>query len=215
VRPWLRIALVVLLAFLAFGSWHGEVRLVKGWEGLAWLDGYPWAAVPVCLAIALAAWIGADQKTRRPAIRVLAFLLVSWGLLLLCFEIAKASLFALHSVGFLFYFPEMLKQGSLWDMLYELGLFLGVPLAVILTSVGLYWAIYLFLQRISQWTLLFLILGLILIMPASLATCHVLSAIDYRTDYFHAVKMGYPAFWAVVLVGAAVMLGRMITKEGK
>jgi len=209
----LRILWILLLAFLAFGLWYGEVRFVKGGEGLNWLEGYPWAAVPVCLAIALAAWIGAGQKRGRSAVRVAAFLLISWGILFLSFEIAKASLFALHSVGFLFYFPEMLKQGSLWDRLYELGLFLGVPLAVILTSVGLYWAIHLFLQRISQWTLLFLILGLILIMPASLATCHVLSAIDCRTDYFHAVKMGYPAFWAVALVGAAAGLGRHVTKE--
>lgn len=188
---------------------------MKGWEGLNWLTGYPWAAVPICLAIALSAWIGAGSRKGGSAARCIAFLALAWGLLLACFELAKASLFALHSVGFLFYFPEMLKQGSLLDRLYELGLFLGVPLAVLLASVGLYWAVRLFLQRISQWTLLFLILGLILVMPTSLATCHVLSAIDYRTDYFHAVKMGYPAFWAVVLVGVAVMLGRKITKEMK
>ena len=117
--------------------------------------------------------------------------------------------------GFFGFFPELLKQGDLWSRLHELVLLLGIPLAVLLAGLGLFLAIRLFLQRISQWTLLFLILGLILIMPASLATCHVLSAIDYRTDYFHAVKMGYPAFWAVVLVGAAVMLGRKITKEVK
>lgn len=188
---------------------------MKGWEGLNWLGGYPWAAVPVCLAIALAAWIGAGSRKRGNAVQLIAFPILAWGLLLACFELARASLFALHSMGFLLYLPDLLKQGSLWNRLYNLGLFLGIPLAVLLTSVGLYWAVCLFHQRISQWTLLFLILGLILIMPASLATCHVLSAIDYRTDYFHAIKMGYPAFWAVVLVGAAVMLGRKITKEMK
>jgi hypothetical protein len=188
---------------------------VKGWEGLNWLSGYPWAAVPVCLAITLAAWIGAGSRKRESGGRFIAFLILAWGLLLLCFELAKASLYILHSVGFLWYFPDLLKQGSLWSRLHDLGLFLGIPLAVLLTSVGLYWAVCLFHQRISRWTLLILILGLILIMPASLATCHVLSAVDYRTDYFHAVKMGYPAFWAVVLVGAAVMLGRKITKEVK
>jgi len=188
---------------------------VKGWEGLNWLTGYPWAAVPVCLAIALAAWIGAGSRKRVSAVRFIAFLILAWGLLLLCFELARSSLYTLHSVGFLLYLPDLLKQGSLWNRLYDLVLLLGIPLAVLLAGPGLFLAIRLFLQRISQWTLLFLILGLILIVPASLATCHVLSAIDYRTDYFHAVKMGYPAFWAVVLVGAAVMLGRKITKEVK
>ena len=188
---------------------------MKGWAGLNWLGGYPCAAVPVCLAIALAAWIGAGSRKPRSAVRSIAFLVLVWGLLLLCFELARSSLYTLHSVGFLWFFPELLKQGDLWSRLHELVLLLGIPLAVLLAGLGLFLAIRLFLQRISQWTLLFLILGLILIMPASLATCHVLSAIDYRTDYFHAVKMGYPAFWAVVLVGAAVMLGRKITKEVK
>jgi len=188
---------------------------VKGWAGLNWLGGYPCAAVPVCLAIALAAWIGAGSRKQESAVRFIAFQVLAWGLLLLCFELARSSLYALHTVGFLWFFPDLLKQGSLWNRLYNLGLFLGIPLAVLLASVGLFWAVCLFHQRISQWTLLFLILGLILIMPASLATCHVLSAIDYRMDYFHAVKIGYPAFWAVVLVGTAVMLGRKITKEVK
>jgi hypothetical protein len=191
------------------------VRFVKGWAGLNWLGGYPWAAVPVCLAIALAAWIGAGSRKPRSADRFIAFLFLAWGLLLLCFELARSSLYTLHSVGYLRYFPDLLKQGSFWSRLHDLVLLLGVPLAILLAGLGLCLLARLFLPRVSRWTLLFLLLGLVLIMPASLATCHVLSAIDYRTDYFHAVKMGYPAFWAVVLVGTAVMFGRKITKEVK
>jgi hypothetical protein len=188
---------------------------VKGWKGLNWLGGYPWAGVPVCLAITLAAWVGAGWLPKKSALRSGLFLLLAWLVLLACFEIARASLFALHSSWVPLYLPDRLMQGSLPDRLHEHILLLGVPLAVLLASAGIFLFVRLFLLRISWWTLLFLVLGLILIMPASLVTCHLLSAFDYRTDYFHAVKMGYPAFWAVVFVGVAVMLGRKITKEMK
>ena len=211
----MRIILILLLAFLAFGFWYGEVRFVKGWKGLNWLGGYPWSAVPICLLIALAAWIGAASRKRGNAVQFIAFPILAWGLLLVCFEIAKASLFALASPRFLLYQPDLLRQGSLLDRLRELSLLLGVPLAILLASLGLWLLARLFLQRMSWWTLLFLLLGLVLIIPASLVTIHLLPAINGQTDDIHAVKMGYPAFWAVVLVGAAVMLGRKITKEVK
>lgn len=188
---------------------------MKGWAGLNWLGGYPWAAVPVCLAIALAAWIGAGSRKQESAVRFIAFLVLAWGLLLACFELAKASLFALASPGFLLYQPDLLRQGSLLDRFRELSLLLGVPLAILLASLGLFLISRLFLPRMSWWTVLLLLLGLVLIIPASLATIRFLPAINGQTDDIHAIKMGYPAFWAVVLVGTAVMLGRKITKKVK
>jgi len=40
-------ALVVVAgAFAAWGLWMGEVIWVKGWAGLAWLEGFNWSPFP-------------------------------------------------------------------------------------------------------------------------------------------------------------------------
>jgi hypothetical protein len=47
-----RAAAVVVLGLVAFGLWLGEMVWVKGWPGLAWLNGYPYAAVGVAALVA-------------------------------------------------------------------------------------------------------------------------------------------------------------------
>jgi hypothetical protein len=53
-RALVRAAVVVALGLLAFGLWLWEVLKVKGWPGLAWLNGYPYSAIGVAALVAVA-----------------------------------------------------------------------------------------------------------------------------------------------------------------
>jgi len=204
-----RVLVIVGLGLLAVALWLTEVLWIKGWQGLRWLEGYPWAAVPVCLLVALGALIAIRGETvrpvRRPASFVVAVGITSWT----SFEIARVSLIALHTPNWLFLDPGLHALALRISVLSPL---MRLALALALASVGVYVSVRFFLRPMSRWTILYLAAALLLVIPASLLTIRVVPAINGTTDYLHAVKMGYPTFWTVVLVGAAVALGCRATR---
>lgn len=204
-----RVLGIVALGLAAIGLWLAEVLRVKGWQGLRWLDGYPWAAVPVCLFVALGALIAAGGETVRPVRRPAGFVVAVWITSLGSFEISRVSLIDLHTPSWLLLDPELV---TLWMKISLLSPLIRLAVAVALASVGIYLSIHFFLRPISRWTILYLAGGFLLVVPASLLTIRVVPAINGATDYLHAVKMGYPTFWTVVLVGAAIGLGRRATR---
>jgi hypothetical protein len=58
-------------------------------------------------------------------------------------------------------------------------------------------------HRISGWSWCFFLSAFLLILPLSLVTIQVVPALHNETDLINAVKMGYPAFWSVLLIGIA------------
>ena len=54
----------------------------------------------------------------------------------------------------------------------------------------------------------YLALALLLVLPLSFATIHVVPALNGSSDEIHAIKMGYPVFWTALLVPAALRLGK-------
>jgi hypothetical protein len=118
------------LGLLSTGIWLGEVIWLKGWEGLRWLDGYPWAAPPTALAVSLGALVAGSGRTHTSWRRRGAFLIMVWAALWASFEVSRYSLFALHSRGFIMY----LGTGSLSQKLDDVGVVMTVPFAVVLAS---------------------------------------------------------------------------------
>jgi len=198
---------IVALGLLAAGLWLAEVLRVKGWEGLRWLGGYPWAAVPTCLFVALAALIAARGEAVRPAFRHAGFVIAVWATSWVSFEVSRVGLIALHT-------PSLVDFVSvtLWMKLALLDPLIRLVCAVALAVMGIYLGVRFLLRPISRWTILYLAVALLLVVPACLLTIRVVPAVNGATDYLHAVTMGYPTFWTVVLVAAAVALGRRVTR---
>lgn len=134
--PWRSAVIVGCIGLLATGFWLAEVAWVKGWEGLKWLRGYPWAGPVTAVAAALGALTAGAPRGGPPPRRA----------------------------------PPPRRRESVDNTLCRFG----VPARR---------------ARISSYH--------------SSPSC-----LNRATDYIHAVKMGYPAFWTVVLVAAAVALGR-------
>jgi hypothetical protein len=197
----LRGAAVVAMGLAGFGLWLGEVLWVKGWEGLRWLGGYPYASIGVAALVPLAILVALGQ---RPAARRLAgFLVWTTGVGVGCFELARESIFALASRDHL----AILNSGSLASRMGTVAGIAALPLSAVLAAAGIYAAVRFFLRPLTAWTILYLVVGIGLVVPASMLTIHLFPALYGYTDHVHAVKMGYPAFWVVVLLAAAVALG--------
>ena len=57
--------------------------------------------------------------------------------------------------------------------------------------------------------------ALLLVLPLSFATIHLLPALNGSTDEIHAIKMGYPVFWTALLVPTALRLGKKASPPGQ
>jgi hypothetical protein len=53
---------------------------------------------------------------------------------------------------------------------------------------------------------------LILVLPLSFTTIRMLPALNGSTDELHSIKMGYPVFWAALIVPLALRIGRKTRK---
>ena len=104
--------LVGMLGLLSTGIWLGEVVLVKGWERLHWLQGYPWAAPVTALAPALGTLAAGSPLAKLSFRRVAVFLVVVWAVLWLSFEMCRLALIRLHATSHLPYVKG--RRWSTW-----------------------------------------------------------------------------------------------------
>jgi hypothetical protein len=188
------VLLVVLAgALAAWSMWWTEIWWFKGWNSLAWLSGYNWSAIPICLCIAAVSSIAPARSI--PLGRRLCFVgiasLLMWG----AFDIGRAALFELGQS----WFP---RGGGLDTWLATL----------LLADVGVAFALFFcankLLTPLHAWTSLLLLLALSAVAPLSAATIHLIPAVRGQTDAVHAVKMGYPVFWTALLIPLCLWLGR-------
>jgi hypothetical protein len=185
----LRAAFLAVAAFAAWALWLGEVCWVKGWAGLAWLDGFNWSALPICAVIVATASYAVSPDAAWPA-RV---------------KFVRAG-FVLATGGFVAGRWAIFEMSRQWAPDYR-------PLAVLAVaglavSTGLTAAAGRWLAPVHVWTAAAVAVALILVLPLSFATVAVFPALNGSTDEVHAVKMGYPVLWTALLVPLALWLGR-------
>ncbi len=197
------VSMLVLLAFLGLGCWLHEVLVVRGWEGLAWLSSFPLAAIPGCLFVVLASLVPVWGLAAVLRWKVGLYGVLAWGVALGSFTIARAAMYS--SFG---RFGMMLAMHPDTRVSYLLSVFGWLFLALVLTSAGMGLGVRWLGFPVRRRTVLFLALALVAVFPASALTIQVLPALHGQRDFIHAVKMGYPVFWTILLVAGAVALGR-------
>jgi hypothetical protein len=202
IRRWRAGPLVLLFALVSLALWRGEVELIKGWAGLSWLNGYPWAAVPVCVLVAaslLVAVLAAAPPPAQEAIRsrgggrtCVTFLAIATGVGWLSFEIARRWLETSHA--WLMFSPPPLATRIGW-LIPPVG-------AITLCAIEIFFAIDRLLLRLHPWCIALFAAALILVIPASWLSLQLVPAHGY-TDEIHAIKAGYPTLWTNLLMGGA------------
>ena len=173
--------------------WWAEIRWIKGWNSLAWLSGYNWSAIPICLCIAGVCSIALGRSIAPR--RRLYFVGVASLLMWVAFDIGRAALFELGNT----WAP---RAGLLDTWLATLLLAdVGVAFALVFCANKL-------LVPLHAWTGALLFVALSAVAPLSAATIQLIPALRGQTDAVHAVKMGYPVFWTALLVPLCLRIGR-------
>lgn len=185
---------VLFLGVVSNVLWLVEVMTIKGWEGLAWLDGFPLAALPVCLCASAAALIPVLRRTRVGAPRAALFLAGATVASLTAFSVARIWF---HAMNARFVPPPW------W------GLVLPPTFAVLTASGGFTLAARLLLAgnpraRVSGLFPALVALAVTGTNAVAYLTIQLLPAVNGDRDYIHCVKMGYPCFWVSVLLGSAM-----------
>jgi hypothetical protein len=200
----LRAALAVLgLALSSFAIWRVEVECIRGWAGLNWLRGYPWAAIPTCALVAASVLtcVAAVVPVKRG--RSLPFVAVATAVVWIAFEIARRWL--CEDYGYLVLVGSGVPA-SHWVV---------SPLLSVLISVfGIQQGIHRLLRPIAAWTALLFLSAVALVWPLCLLSLQIAPPHGYR-DVIHAIKAGHPMFWSNITFGtaawAAVRHGRCST----
>ncbi|MBJ6764180.1 hypothetical protein JGU66_25680 [Myxococcaceae bacterium JPH2] len=192
---------VGVLALLAWAGWFLEVVGLRGWEGLEWLRHFPLAAVPGCLLAGGAAWL---PVLDAPGSRVRKGLALggAGAVSLVAFVLTRdvAGLLGPRGSG-------VLALGdAMWRVWARGAGELVVALA--LASVGVCGALRWAGAPLRWRTVPLLAVGIAAVPTLSWLSIQLIPALNGHQDLIHAVKMGYPLFWTVLVVFAAVSLGR-------
>lgn len=188
----IRFSLLLAGGVTTWALWLSEVVLVKGWEGLGWLSGFNWSALPISALIIVMCSYFLTERANWSQRTI--FLGVGYVIIVAAFSIARWAAFELFSGG-------ILDGAGLAPTVVLLA-------AGLMVSAGLTISANRWLVRLHYWTGILVALALLLVLPLSFATIRVFPAFNGSTDQIHSIKMGYPIFWTAVLVPVAMRLGK-------
>jgi hypothetical protein len=185
-----RAAAVLAAAFAAWAAWYLCIGRFNGSEGLEWLNGFQWGALPACAAIA--AGSAAAVACDRSPWRLLAFFAAATALSFAAFAGARDEIYALHSYAFM---PPSLTH-PVRLALYWLSV-----------SAGLAWLASRLLTPMRWRAALYLAAAPVLAVYCAHLTVSIFPG-GRHEDIYNAIRLGYPVFWTAILVPSALRLGR-------
>jgi hypothetical protein len=184
----LRSSVIAAVALLAWCFWCAGIVWFNGGEGLNWLHGFHWGAIPVCAVIALGC--AAAVARQNDPVRLLLFIVLAWAICFTAFAAGRAELYQIFG-------------GS-----YFVGVTPLIMLALygIAVSISLPWFASRLLTPLHWWTALYSAAALLLAMIfASLTVIYFPGG--RHSDLFNAIRLGYPAFWTALLLPIALWAG--------
>jgi hypothetical protein len=184
-----RAAAVLVAAFAALAAWQLGIGWFNGREGLEWLNGFQWGALPACAAIAGACAAAVARVCDIP--RILAFIAAATALSFAAFAGARYEIYGIESYRFTAPSPAHLFR----LVLYWLGV-----------SAGLAWLANRLLAPVRWRTALYLAAAPILAERLGHLTVSVFPG--GQAGVYDAIRLGYPVFWSAILLPAALRLGR-------
>lgn len=188
IRVFLLYLIFILLGLLAWATWMYEVMYILGWPGLKWLN-ISVAPYAGCGLQAIALAIAASCSIHKVS------LIRLFGVVVALAAVGGASYYVASN--------SLLMFCGRFGCAIPINL-AGGGLAMLIAATGWYWIIGCILEApLSFRNSLYLSFSLPLSLALGLLT---LIIFPYReSDLLNGIKMGYPAFWAVVLPGALLL----------
>ena len=183
-----RSIVVPISALVAWGLWFAEIYWVKGWGGLAWLQGFHWSALPICAVIALASSVTGAERT--PLWRRLAFAAVATAAMFTAFVVFRDACYEFYDT----WVPDDAGRAVVRGLTAAVALPIGLAAAARgLLAPG---------RRRA-----YLPVGIALLITPLFSKLSILAlspVVGGGTSEFDEIKMGYPVLWLAALVPGAL-----------
>jgi len=183
-----RSIVVPISALVAWGLWFVEIYWVKGWEGLAWLQGFHWSGLPICAVIAVASSITGAE--RAPPWRRVAFASVAGAAMFMAFVVFRDACYDFANN----WVPYDAGRAVVRAVTVSIALPIGLGVAARgLLAPG---------RRRA-----YLPIGVALLVTPLLSRLSLLALsplVGGGTSEFDEIKMGYPVLWLAALVPGAL-----------
>ncbi len=179
--------LILLLALSANALWLSEIFLVRGGGGIDWAFPTHYSVFVIAL-LAVIAYLLPFRFIRSAAYsQLIRSAAEIYPVTLIAFFLSKTIFFSLYS-GF---------YGYLSPNLFRLLL----VLLVLLVSFSIHFVTRRNLHRIRWGHGFFVAAGIITVVPLSILTVRFFSGFGEGRTFVDAIKMGYPYFWIVGMMG--------------
>lgn len=187
------------LAIFALLIWLLEVTVFIGWAELDWLFQFHYSIFFIG-ALTIGAYLLPFYNTGRfPTQRLFSAGLELYFAILAAYFLEKALLLTLYN-GFYGLF-----NNQNW-------LFVMQGITLVITALSFYLVTQRWLTPL-RWQQALVVGGCILLpIPLSLLTLQFLPSFDGNHTFIDAVKMGYPFFWIVIMMGLAGIWGLQLVK---
>lgn len=189
------------LAGLALALWLGEITLRLRWEGLQWLSAFHYSIFLIAAFVIITYLLPFYFLMRFPIQRLLAAGTELYFVILAAFLLEKAILLMQYTQFYGFFNED-------WLLLIQV-------LVLVMTSFSFYFITQRWLQSLSLQQVWTIVLGLLLPVPLSIITIHIIPGFGNGRWLADALKMGYPFFWTVLLMGIAGMMSTRFIKNAE
>jgi hypothetical protein len=109
----------------------------------------------------------------------------------------------------------LMQYTQFYGFFNEDWLLLIQVLVLVMTSFSFYFITQRWLQSLSLQQVWTIVLGLLLPVPLSIITIHIIPGFGNGRWLADALKMGYPFFWTVLLMGIAGMMSTRFIKNAE
>jgi len=185
---WLPLFLLPLtLAILSNALWLGELTQIVGWESMAWLAHLHYSVFIIALLAVVAYVMPFRLIHRTPWLQIGQAVLEIYPATLIAFFLAKTILFSIHT-----------RLYGYFNFYIFVGLLI---LVVLLISFSIHLVTLKLMRRVRFTHGFYIAIGIVMTVPLSLATVRLIPGLNGDTSFVSAVKMGYPFFWIVILMG--------------
>jgi hypothetical protein len=188
------ITIVFILAIFGTSLWLFEILKIKGWYGLNWLNG-PLYSSYIATLVAVFAFLTPFIISRQMTVKKITCLsIILYAASILCFETGKGLCYALYC-RFCFWTRKDILLNYL--IAFLLFVFIGVA----------YWFVTnRWIKKNKKVNILLITFLIVSAIPLSLMTIQLNTGFGTQAEWVDAVKMGYPIFWTIVLLGLSAIL---------
>lgn len=197
---WIAVTIVFILSVMGVSLWLFEILTVKQWNSLDWLRGQlysPYISALLAVLSFMVPFLLMKQVATKKVVLSLAILYI---VNIICYEAGKRLCYALYCK---FCFWTKSDIVFLFSIAFTLFAFLGIA----------YWFVAnKWIRKTRKINILLITLLAGLVIPLSLVAIQVNTGFGSQTGWVDAVKMGYPMFWMILLLGVSgIVIARQRT----